>query len=470
MRRVCAGPGFADFRREARALLAEDVPPDAVVLEDAAVGQAPLAGLFAAPHAPEQPARPTLAVPSAFLRLGEQVACHRDGERWGHLYRVLWRLTHGERHLLEVESDPDVRRLQLMAKAVERDVHKLHAFVRFRRVEQGGQEHYVAWHRPDHLIVERAAPFFARRFPSMRWSLLTPDACAYWDLSELRFGEGVPRSAAPEGDALEALWRTYYAAVFNPARLNPRAMRAQLPVRHWATLPEAPLIRGLVRSAPTRVERMVRPPSAPSASAALLPPARDLGSLAAAARGCTACPLHARATQTVFGEGPGEPRLMLVGEQPGDTEDRVGRPFQGPAGQLLDEVLAQVGIAREQLYVTNAVKHFGWTGEPTRRLHQKPGRAEVLACRGWLEAEVAAVRPRMILALGATAAQSFLGPGFKLTHSRGQVFETPWAPWWLATYHPSALLRMPDPRTRAQAHAHFVEDLQRTAEALRRVA
>jgi DNA polymerase len=158
---------------------------------------------------------------------------------------------------------------------------------------------------------------------------------------------------------------------------------------------------------------------------------------------------------------------MLVGEQPGDAEDREGRPFIGPAGQLLDEVLERVGLRREELYVTNAVKHFGWTGEEKQRLHAKPGRREVLACKAWLEAEVAAVKPRMIVCLGATAAQAFLGPGFRINLSRGQVFETPWAKAWLATFHPSALLRMPDERSRTEARAHFEADLRKVAETLR---
>jgi DNA polymerase len=376
------------------------------------------------------------------------------------LYRVLWRLTQGERKLLEVESDPDVYRLLTLAKAVQRDAHKMKAFVRFRKVEREGEEYFIAWHRPDHLIVRHVAPFFARRFPSMRWSILTPDASVSWDLKALTYGPGVPRAEAPGGDALEELWSTYYASTFNPARLNVRAMRAEMPRKHWSTLPEARLIPELVRGAPGRTARMVRPSQEVSEASLYLPSQRDLGSLAGAARGCRACPLHESATRTVFGEGPVGARLMLVGEQPGDTEDRQGRPFIGPAGQLLEEVLARVGLDRQALYVTNAVKHFG----------PRPGRREVLACKAWLDAEVEQVKPRMIVCLGATAAQSFLGPGFRINLSRGQVFETPWAPAWMATFHPSALLRMPDDAARERARAHFEEDLRKAAETLRALA
>ncbi|QRO00161.1 UdgX family uracil-DNA binding protein [Archangium violaceum] len=455
------------FREVARGLLVRGVPPDGVLFSEERQRQASLLAVETPP-----PSAPVagLSVPPAFLELAGRVACHRSPERWGMLYRVLWRLTHGERKLLEVESDPDVYRLLTLAKAVRRDAHKMKAFVRFRKVEREGEEHFIAWHRPDHLIVHHVAPFFARRFPSMRWSILTPDASVSWDLKALTYGPGVPRSEAPEGDVLEEMWSTYYASTFNPARLNVRAMRAEMPRKHWPTLPEARLIPELVRGAPERTAKMVRPRLEESDASRYLPAHRDLGSLAEAARGCEACPLHERATRTVFGEGPVGARLMLVGEQPGDTEDRQGRPFLGPAGQLLDEVLARVGLDRQELYVTNAVKHFGWTGDEKQRLHAKPGRREVLACKAWLDAEVAQVKPRMIVCLGATAAQAFLGPGFRINLSRGQVFETPWAPAWMATFHPSALLRMPDDAARARARAHFEEDLRKAAETLRAMA
>ncbi|EPX55099.1 Domain often clustered or fused with uracil-DNA glycosylase [Cystobacter fuscus DSM 2262] len=462
--RVEVGPDLESFRAAARGLLVRGVPPERVLFTEERDAQA---SLLAPEAVPASAPVAGLAVPPAFLELAEKVACHRSPERWGLLYRVLWRLTHGERKLLEVESDADVYRLLMLAKAVQRDAHKMKAFVRFRRVEREGEEYFIAWHRPEHLVVRYVAPFFARRFPSMRWSILTPDASVSWDLERLLFGPGVPRSEAPEGDVLEEMWGTYYASTFNPARLNVRAMRAEMPRKHWATLPEARLIPELVRQAPERTARMVGPRLELSESSRFLPEQRDIASLAEAAKGCRACPLHERATQTVFGEGPEDARLMLVGEQPGDTEDREGRPFIGPAGRLLDEVLAGVGLKREELYVTNAVKHFGWMGEEKQRLHAKPGRREMLACKAWLHAEVERVRPRMILCLGATAAQSFLGPGFRINLSRGQVFETPWAKAWMATFHPSALLRMPDERARVRARLHFEEDLRKVADTLR---
>ena len=197
-------------------------------------------------------------VPKAFLALGADVACHRDPTRWSTLYRVLWRITHGERHLLDVYVDDDVHQLGIMAKAVRREGHKMRAFVRFRRIiAADGDEQFVAWFEPEHDVVRREAPFFARRFPAMQWSILTPDCCVSWRDGTLTDGPGVPRSDAPSGDDLEALWRTYYTHTFNPARASPKTMRAEMPQRYWKHLPEASLIAPLLRDAPARVREMV---------------------------------------------------------------------------------------------------------------------------------------------------------------------------------------------------------------------
>jgi DNA polymerase len=190
--------------------------------------------------------------------MGERAACVRDPERWALLYRVLWRLTHGEPRLLDVVVDRDVARLVAMDKTVRRDVHKLHAFVRFRAVPiTSADVCYVAWFEPEHHVLEYGAPFFARRFAPMLWSILTPDRSAHWDGASLTFGPGVPRADAPGDDPLEELWRTYYANVFNPARLKTRAMRAEMPKKYWANLPEARLIPDLVSGAPRRVREMI---------------------------------------------------------------------------------------------------------------------------------------------------------------------------------------------------------------------
>jgi probable DNA metabolism protein len=250
-------PTFAAWRQAARGLLLREVEPRDVAWREADDVQAALG--LAPDAAAEGPARPLDAhrVPRRFVELAEAAACHADAERWALLYRLLWRQTHGEPRLMEVATDPDVHRLLRLEKAVRRDTHKMKAFVRFRAVEHEGATHYVAWFEPEHHVVERAAPFFAERFASMRWSILTPHRCAHWDGERLAFTAGVARSAAPTEDALEALWRTYYASTFNPARLRTGAMRAEMPVRYWKNLPEARLISPLTSDAPARTRRMI---------------------------------------------------------------------------------------------------------------------------------------------------------------------------------------------------------------------
>lgn len=202
-----------------------------------------------------------------------------------------------------------------------------------------------------------------------------------------------------------------------------------------------------------------------SPSLAYVPEAPDHEDLVRASKGCHACELYKRATQTVFGEGPVPAPLFIVGEQPGDQEDQQGHPFVGPAGRVLDAGLEAAGIPRDQCYVTNAVKHFKWEPRGKRRLHSKPNAMEIHACHGWLESELALVKPQVIVCLGATAAQAFLGSGFKITKGRGEVLDgAPWAPKLLATYHPSALLRMMrDEAMYAKAKAELESDLRTAA-------
>lgn len=200
-----------------------------------------------------------------------------------------------------------------------------------------------------------------------------------------------------------------------------------------------------------------------------IPAKLELPVLAKAAKECKGCDLYCNATQTVFGEGPADAQIVMVGEQPGDSEDRAGRPFVGPAGRLLDEVMERVGLPRDVVYVTNAVKHFKFEPRGKRRTHSKPSAREVSACRPWLEAEMAILKPQMLICLGATAAQSLLGRDFRVTKSRGEVMKTDWAPWTIATIHPSALLRIPDPVLRDKTMAEFESDLKLAARHLTRI-
>ena len=212
--------------------------------------------------------------------------------------------------------------------------------------------------------------------------------------------------------------------------------------------------RGKTKAAPTAAPWV---PSNPS-----------LEKLREAARSCRGCNLWERATQTVFGEGLSQARVMFVGEQPGDREDLAGRPFVGPAGWLLDKALAEAGIAREEVYVTNVVKHFNWEARGKRRIHKKPNQLQITACRPWLDAELAVVKPEVLVCLGATAAQALLGKDFRVSQQRGQMVSSPLAPFVTATVHPSSILRAPDEESRRRETELFVADLKRVAAVLRR--
>lgn len=454
-------PTFAGWRAVARHALADGVPPDDAVWEELGA-DAPALDLFNESAAPANHKTPR--VPLAFLELAQRVACHRAPERWGYLYRTLWRLTHGEPHLLAVFVDPDVHALMKMDKAIRHDVHKMRAFVRFRKVERDGETFYVAWFEPLHLIVELNAPFFVSRFANMRWSILTPDRCAHWDGAELTFTGGATRAAAASEDAMEELWRTYYAHIFNPARVKIHAMQAEMPKHYWKNLPEAALIPELIKQAPSRVDAMIQRnqatlPLAVEPQQATPPIGADWEELRAAAAKCSACPLYANATQTVFGEGPLDADIVFLGEQPGDQEDLGGKPFIGPAGKLLDRALVAAGIDRGRCYVTNSVKHFKWEPRGKRRLHQKPNELEVHACRPWWQAEVKLIQPRVLVCLGGTAGKAVFGREVKVMKERGSMLDCEYAPKALITVHPSALLRLPDPALRESEFERFVADL-----------
>jgi DNA polymerase len=211
---------------------------------------------------------------------------------------------------------------------------------------------------------------------------------------------------------------------------------------------------------------MKKPKTKSSSAAELIPPRPTLSVLRKIAAGCQACPLWKRGTQTVFGEGAQNAEVMFVGEQPGNDEDLQGRPFVGPAGKLLDRALEEAGIDRGKVYVTNVVKHFKWEPRGKRRIHQKPNAGEIMACRPWLDAEIEVVKPKVLVCLGATAAQALLGSQFRVSRQRGELIKSALAPFVMATVHPSSILRAPDDETRRVERERFVRDLKRIAKVI----
>lgn len=489
MEQIClaAPDDFDGWRTAARSLLHRAVPPQQVgwhVVGPATDTAGP--ALFEA-HGPGEapaPARDQATavcrVPAGLVEQLREAACHSEPRRWALMYRLLWRWTHDE-PVRRDPLDPDRLEVARLQREVRRDIHKTRAFVRFTPLETPDGARYVAWFEPRHHTVRTVAPFFARRFASLHWALLTPKGCAQWDGRVLQFGGPAERPRRDGDDPVEALWLTYYRHVFNPARPKLAALQKEMPRRYWPGLPEARLIAPLLRDAGARTQAMVDAqtaadgpgarraqrraqrlaaistlpgagcmassdgpagsgPSIAAAAEAATPP----GASRAALQACRRCPHAALATQAVPGTGPTPARLMIVGEQPGDLEDLHGEPFVGPAGQLLDRALRDLRLDRQRLYLTNAVKHFRFETRGRQRLHKSPGQREVETCREWLDEELRQVRPQVVLALGVTAARSLLGPAVgALGEWRGRWCPGPHGIQVRVTWHPAALLRLP---------------------------
>jgi DNA polymerase len=450
---------FAEWRRRARPLLGARVAPDVacrLIAEDAPATSPP------GESAP-------LSLPAALMRLLESISCFRADGRFELMYRLAWRTAFENPQLLEDAADADVRHALLMDSAIRRDVHKMHAFVRFREVcGDDGDSAYVAWFEPEDAILERGAAFFVKRFPNMRWTIATPQGAAVWDKNVLNVVASPDTDALHASDAHEQLWRTYYRSICNLARINVPAMQREMPQKYWKNLPEAADIGSLLREA--RSGSMQRSSSSARRAAALAAAARRVSADAPAPgsgpQECRRCDLWQHATQAVLGQGPPDARIILVGEQPGDAEDLQGLPFIGPAGRVLDAAIAEAGLVRSELYITNAVKHFKWEPRGKRRLHKRPDLREVRACHVWLQNEIAGRGVSVIVALGATALRALTDVDSSIEAARQMRLELASGASIVATYHPSAILRAQGERA-AGLRAMLVEDLARTRRLLR---
>ena len=457
---LSAEDDFDGWRDAARGLAEAGIPPFAIAWQV----EGGAADLFAGPDSNSPAAGPTFAVPRSFVDVAKKAICHSNPERFALLYALLLKLR-ANRGAMEDRADPLLDRIERMAKDVRRDIHKMHAFVRFREVEDGGGARFVAFFEPDHHIVRTAAGFFVRRFANMRWSILTPELSIHWDGERLTEGPGATRADAPDGDSVEAVWKTYYASTFNPARVKVKAMTKEMPKKYWKNMPETALIGDLLAGAQKRESAMIETSrSQEEMPRAKLPSSNIRASweaLRAEAAACTRCDLYKCGTQTVFGEGPLDPTILFVGEQPGDQEDLAGRPFVGPAGQLFDAALAEAGIDRATTYVTNAVKHFKFVARGKKRIHSKPDAGEIAACHWWLGQERELIKPPITVALGATAARSLVGKVVTISKVRDAPLTLADGSSCWVTVHPSFLLRLPDAEARRTERARFVADLRR---------
>ncbi len=456
---------FEGWRQASRRLALQEIAPEQVVWSVGAPSD-----LFAGEPASDPATQPvgTFTVARPLVELAQTVIQAREPERFSLLYELIWRAHRGEKQLAAQVTDPSVHRAFRLAQSVRRDTHKMRAFVRFREVAEPEGSRHVAWFEPEHYIVEANASFFVRRFATMRFSILTPYRSMHWTGEATEFGPGASLADVPDDDALERYWRAYFSAIFNPARLKVSAMRSEMPKKYWRNLPEAAAIPDLIRTAQERTETMVEQQQAPRArtetrrpdAVAKAEPDGALALLAREAADCRRCPLWEPATQTVFGEGPETARMMMVGEQPGDQEDLIGRPFVGPAGQILDRAIKEAGIDRREVYVTNAVKHFKFEPRGKRRIHSKPDVTDITACAPWLEAERKVLNPAVTVLLGATAARAVLGRAVTISRERGRPIAHVGNTQVFVTVHPSYLLRLPDEESKAREYAAFVADLK----------
>lgn len=412
----------------------------------------------------EQIARP-VRISKTLLSLINTALLHSNEDRFDLAYRLLHR-AQSVPDLHRNPADADVLKLNRHAKAIRRDIHKMHAFVRFRKIGHSeGREQFVAWFEPDHHITEAVAPFFRNRFTGMDWLIVTPEASIAWDGQKLSVGPGGCKDDVPQEDVVEAEWRTYYANIFNPARVKVSAMKSEMPMKYWKNLPEAELIPSLLEQAGTRVEAMV----AYTPKDMLFDPGMDepdanlpnsLDQLYVLLEQQADAPRDKFSDRLIRGTGPDHADIMIIGEQPGDQEDREGRPFVGPAGQLLDRALEQAHIDRQQTFLTNAVKRFKFTQRGKRRIHETPNVGEINYYRWWVEQEIRLVNPKLVVALGATAARCLTGKAVTISRHRGEILPGADGRSVLITVHPSYLLRIPDKQGRQVEYAKFVRDLQ----------
>jgi probable DNA metabolism protein len=476
---------FAEWREAARELLVHDVPPELVTWGSPQTG----GDLFSSapptvepphnssdippqiqPDAPPRHAPPN--IPRSLMDMLQSAACCRVPDRWAFLYRVIWRWQQGQ-HDVQSPADEDGARLNAMVKAVRREEHDMHAYIRFReRPAEAGPPRFVAWYEPQHDVLPQVAQHFISRMGKVSWMIATPEASVLWDGQTLHNTGPLVKNSEDLEDTGEALWLTYYRSVFNPARLNQSVMQQHIPSHRWKNLPEGKIVTHMISEAAMGARKVGQFQAVGQRKGTTIPiapedaqPERQQPSKLDE---CRRCELWQFATQAVGGEGPKKAKIMFVGEQPGDQEDLAGQPFVGPAGKLLDRVCEAAGVDRDSIYVTNAVKHFKWEPRGKRRLHKTPAQKEIDACHYWLEKELAHVKPDVVVALGATALKSVMETANVTLKDRlgKPVFHD--GRWIVTTYHPSYVLRVPGEDAKREAFQVMVESLKLAQDLLSR--
>ncbi|SDR23764.1 DNA polymerase [Paraburkholderia fungorum] len=478
MKRISIEPSFAAWRHAARELLRQGVEPASVEWLEGTENSAFSDSRQPAAAAPNPP-----AIPRDLLNRLKDAACFPAPDRWHLLYRVLWRWAHGERHVISPE-DPDGALLAQRVQAVEPETDKLRSLTRFRRRDPSmGPPEFVGWQEPQHDLLERAADIFAGPMGESTWMLATPRGAVFWNGMLLRIGQSLveieepaataqaPSASAMCGEAVtseptEALWLAYYASASVSGTVP-----ATVSLLYWRMPPAGPPLPAPLARARSRLGAqsavVTVPPPPPVEYSAITPPFRDPdGPLAT----CRRCALWRNAQQAVAGVGPSHATIMAVGEQPGEHENRHGKPFTGAAGQLLDVVLERAGLDRDRLYLTYAVKHYKWEAPDQQlrrqagqqRVHRAPEPREVEACQFWLAQELSQVAPRVVVALGATALKTLTGLHVNLSEYLGQTIAHD-GRLIVPTWHPSYALRTADAGLREDIVEAIVMAFRRAA-------
>lgn len=487
MKRIPIEPSFATWRRAARVLLRQGIEPLQVewVESEAEAGAATpgvpttesafaTAGASGPAIAAAAPGLATPVIPRELLSWLKTAACFRAPDRWALLYRVLWRWTRSERNVLD-PSDPDGALLDQRIRTIEHETEDLLTLTLFRRRDPSmGPPEFVGWYEPHHDLLERAAVRFAGSMGNSTWMLATPHGAVFWNGMLLRIDrpllaqceQAAPAFAASAAGALsgeavtstptEALWLAYYSNAVN-------SLPSPVPLRYWRMPPAGPPLPAHLARERSRLgaqsAAITVPRKPPVEYSAVTPPLQEpTGPLAT----CRRCALWRNAKQAVAGAGPAPAAIMVIGEQPGEDENQLGEPFTGPAGQLLDTVLARAGLERQALYLTYAVKHYKWETLDQQRIHRTPVWRELEACQYWLEKELARVAPRVIVALGATALQTLTGAHVNLSEYLGQTIAHD-GRLIVPTWHPSYALGMADATLRNDIVATITSAFSRAA-------
>lgn len=431
-------------------------------------------------------------LPKKVMHMLQTAARTADDDRWAFLYRVLWRYVNGE-HDAVLPGDIDGSLLNKRIKLIHREIHYWQAFLRFKKTSlqlstnnqpatinnldtenhiymtdntlasHDNNEIWIAWCEFENYIIEPIANYFLNRMGQARWLIVAPTGLAFFDGKRLNIDFKRYTKPSSITDPIETLWRTYFSSTFNPSRSNPKLTKKHLPVRFWKHLPEGDLIPSLVAQAANTSQSHAQAQALHNISGSTVDvsasqaypnrkPSSDLNE-------CRRCGLWENATQAVAGVGPDSAKLILVGEQPGDSEDLSGLPFVGPAGQVLNKALIAADIKHDEVYMTNAVKHFKWQASGQRRLHKTPAQSEINACRFWLDKELQRFPNTSVVTLGATALKSIMQKTITLSSVLNQPFQHE-GRWIIATYHPSYILRVPDTKLQQEAELALITGLK----------